>query len=665
MQKNKTLNWRASALFLVLLLFFELMVSVFGIRASAEDKPLSYDDTPIEADILETERSKYPKNSLGECEVIGFMEYCYSERETCKPFYGLYVYVYNPTEKPLVLREGANEIQISTSFNEEGTQNKVDDLSLKYLDNTDNHRFYKFKVTDSSSQYEIAKEYASRWNGRRRYEITAINVMFEGTTNTKTNGVAKIYEFSGYGAGCGESENSFSTLESRCYGGQSVHLTVYHTNYRSSVEKREDVYDDLQSVYFALPNEYVARWGDLSKITAEWYQYVTSLMFVTEDDGAYSELFEWRNSRICSVGGHEWCGTDVHMGPWPRILEWRVLWGEERYAVGEHFTQDYYKFHYGFNAEYGKDLFVSNSLYNMAENYYALDTFHWIFHIPGEIDSIDDYKVSRDQVLEYMERYTAAFPQQTKILEKYAENLFQRCDGDGYKSGTFIAGTTSPKELIDTNKKQNFWEEIFGINNTKSMSYAPIATIKEGDLVLSPDDFSEKYLVGKDDAADVIRFAQESYDNDSTPYLLRFSLQEYYSSPARFDYVEQPDREMSDIDGYVAQEFVYLNFDVLSLEFTSEDGAEQTVVGVVADSIDIINGLTPPSDMPIEEEEWWQKLMMVLLLILLVVILSLIGGPLGIVFNILATGLKFIFTLLLSIISLPFKLVGRLLFRSD
>ena len=89
------------------------------------------------------------------------------------------------------------------------------------------------------------------------------------------------------------------------------------------------------------------------------------------------------------------------------------------------------------------------------------------------------------------------------------------------------------------------------------------------------------------------------------------------------------------------------------------------VIPVVSNPIDIIPGLIAPENIPVEEEEWWQKLMMVLLLILLVVILSFLSGPLGIVFNILGTGLKFIFTLLVSVISLPFKLVGRLLFRSD
>ena len=86
---------------------------------------------------------------------------------------------------------------------------------------------------------------------------------------------------------------------------------------------------------------------------------------------------------------------------------------------------------------------------------------------------------------------------------------------------------------------------------------------------------------------------------------------------------------------------------------------------MVSNPIDIIPGLIAPENIPVEEEEWWQKLMMVLLLILLVVILSFLGGPLGVVFKIIGEGIKFILTLLFKVITLPFKLVGRLLFRSD
>ena len=53
---------------------------------------------------------------------------------------------------------------------------------------------------------------------------------------------------------------------------------------------------------------------------------------------------------------------------------------------------------------------------------------------------------------------------------------------------------------------------------------------------------------------------------------------------------------MSVQDGYVAQMTTFHDFDVISLTFRSEKGVD-TVIAVCSDPIDIINGVTPPSDL--------------------------------------------------------------------
>ena len=283
----------------------------------------SYDDTPIEEDMANMEEAEYPYNSFGEPSIVGFMENCFSNNEAYASYYGLYIYVYNPTEKPLIIREGANQILLSSSFGPDGKLASTNNYSLTYLDNTDNHRFYKFKLTDSLEQYFIAKEYASRWNDRRRYEITSLDLRFEGELNRETFGISKIYEYSGFASWCGEQPLGISTLQCQYYGGQDIHLQVYDTNYRFA-HKGNNLYDDLQSVYFSLPNEYSDQWGNLSMITAEWYEYKTSPMFVTTDSKAYSALFEMRNKQINEFGqlideNGNVLSTDVQ-------TYWRVFW---------------------------------------------------------------------------------------------------------------------------------------------------------------------------------------------------------------------------------------------------------------------------------------------------------------------------------------------------
>lgn len=143
---------------------------------------------------------------------------------------------------------------------------------------------------------------------------------------------------------------------------------------------------------------------------------------------------------------------------------------------------------------------------------------------------------------------------------------------------------------------------------------------------------------------------------------MRFAKTDYYSSKARFDYAEDK-FDMSDVDGYVAQEYIFLDFDILSLEYTSEDGFTKTVIGVVADSIDIINGLTAPEDILEEEQEWWQKIMAVLLFIVFLVFFWPLLSPLvTLLFVLLWDGVKFLIRFLIKgilwVITLPFRIIG-------
>ena len=643
---------RIATFILLLALMFTIggeFFSAFCIKASAAGEVLSYDDSPIESDIANMEESEYPANPLGECSIIGFMEYCYSENSEYASAYGLYIYVYNPTERPLLRSEGANQISISTSFGENGEQASVGNAKLVFLDHTENFRFYKFKIidrdingTDAREQYNIAKEYAALWSGVRRYEITSLDVHFEGEKNPEDSlGISKIYEFSGYAAYCEEPSNSISTLSCQYFGGQDIHLEVYDTNYRFA-EKEDYLRDDLQSVYFSVPNSYMEQWGDLHEITAEWYQYKTSPMFVTSDSGAYSALYELRNMFVNEYG---YISEPGFIGPSNLKSDWRVFW-EEFYYMGT----------YVFKKAYGPYKDTIETGYAIFSPYYiAVPKLDWLFFIEDP-DSNDDYDVPAEEVRKYIENYTSEFSSSvSKLHGKYAETLFEREDGDGYRGRTF--NISEKLEYKDSDKNQSSWSKFWFGTDIDTVTYSPIVTISPGDFYLSSKAFSEKYLVDEDDVEDIIQFSRSAYENRETPLLLRFALNDYYSSEARFDLVEEGDQEMSSIDGYVAQEMVYLEFDILSLSFSKDGGYSKKVIGVVANSIDIINGLTAPEGL-YEEQEWWQKLMLILTIILLVVCFTFFSGPLGFVFNILWTGIKFLVGIVIGIIKIPFKLLG-------
>ena len=70
--------------------------------------------------------------------------------------------------------------------------------------------------------------------------------------------------------------------------------------------------------------------------------------------------------------------------------------------------------------------------------------------------------------------------------------------------------------------------------------------------------------------------------------------------------------------------------------------------------------LSPDWVVEVEEQEWWQKLMLVLGIILIIVLLLAFGGPISFVLKVIWDGLKFILSIFLWLLSIPFKFIGWL-----
>ncbi|MBQ7332861.1 MAG: hypothetical protein IJW38_00760 [Clostridia bacterium] len=611
------------------------MFTPFLLPASAAESDVSvksYEETSIEDDLAGLDLNIYPFNPLGECEVISFMEYCYSEHSDVSGHYGLYVYVYNPTKEPIYDSE-LNKLNIKVGNGE------FEKISLKYLNKTSDNLFYKFKLEGQEELLNLAKSYASENGSIRRYELTELEIKYSGET-VKSFDISKVYEYFGYAAYCDSERTNVSTLSCKDYGARSIHLNIQQTNYRAG-QKSDNLYEDLQSVYFSLPNEYISEWGNLNKITAEWYQYKTAPMFVTSDMEAYSALFNMRNKYVDKEGYISDESNVVAKTNY--VVFWEIDKG----------IDDKNRIHkvYG-----GNFVQLPVDFFYYADDLQILTGLKWIFPITEEFSNADDYYVSSEEVKQYIENYTQSFPEQDKLNDKYSEKLFERYDNDGYRNNSFFI--TEKIDFVDKNTNQSFWEKLWGINSTIDSSYAPIATISQGDLYLSAEAFSAKYYVNKEDAEDVIDFAKESYRKNETPYLLRFAKTDYYSSPARFVNVDNISEEMfGTYDGYVAQETVFLDFDVISLGFMSADGYTETLVGVVAEPIDIINGLTPPDEL-VENQEWWQKIMMLLSFIVIGIVAIILFPIINFIFDILWWAIKGAFSISLWFLTAPFRLLA-------
>ncbi len=585
----------AAVAFSAFSMFVENVVSV-----SADDTALTnYDKTAVTDDLKEMSGFStvdYPKKTLlelGEPQVqlIHCAEFCWSDYGYYDEYYGLYLYVYNPTETPITT--SGHYVNMAMAYNEKGEPIRYENVPLQFLsastDYMTKNRFFKFKVKDSVALRERTEKYAEMHEGQRRYDIAGIQLSFQGNDFYEVDStVARTYYFDGYGKEMSEASKYESTLVSTYDDLYTLKLDVNHTYYRGDFND-EWIAQTLNTAYFSVPDEIFEQYGKrLQKIKAEWYEYKTKEIFVTSDTNVYKKLKPY-------IG--------KNLGRRDDELRYRVFWEQEisgSYSSNS-IRYDYNKCYNGFLE--GKNHYVWKNMYwKEATPVVRMD---WLFDV-GEVEAVDDYKVPSKMLKEYMTWYTERYPTIEKVKtngsDRYASSLF--ADGvdtgrkRGYNNKEFDADSTT-SFLFD--KEWSYWEgheDFDGFYDTLLGVYSPILLIEDANELASMTytDFSKKYFVNLGEAEKVQNYCIQELSAGRKPVLFRFAQTDYYASAAIFDSYDK--LGLGEIDGYVAQETVFLDFDIISLTFRNDDNVD-TVLAVVSNPTDVINDLDPAPDLTV------------------------------------------------------------------
>lgn len=644
---------------------FGVVVSAAPDIAYAAGSELSYDKTNVMDDLTSStvngqpfDVKDYPYDEDSQAQIVNFVEYCYSYKGNMQGNYGLYVYVYNPQGLNISTNSKGNKIQMAVSYDSEGNPNDYAKFDLLFLSKSEDSNyknlFYKFKVADREINGTTFKDRVN--SNERRYDVSGIELVTYGANNATECPVNGTYKFTGYAAGYGPDAGTKSTLESSVEYLETITLDVKHTFYRTQTSNKGAGYQNqLDTVYFAVPQRFFDTYGKLQRIKAEWYEYKTKDIVVTSNQDFYDKAYPWIGRQ---TGDFDQFGMTEHNE-------------EIHYALGQN------------AGDGGGGMMIAKWGWNLGSGYLHVPApaLYYLFKV-DDIEEYDPYAdivsiggVESNALYEYIKNYNKTFDNGTLPIKDgtisadlFADDIddYRKMDTEfgkiqqGYSYYDFDADVDLQKltswqetdpSFWDNWVNWGLWDTIFGsIPEEESKTVSPIYIVQESDLDGNDNEVADRLLINANDVQALRDYFKDATtvsgkdDEKKQVVLFRFATTDYYS--AAVDIMELrtiiPDKHISG-QAYRAWESVFFDFDIIQLTF-NRDGV-YTVIPVVSSPMDIVNAITPPVQMP-DEIPWWQILLAVLLIIVLLIILL----------PVLPYILKFLFWL----ICLPFKAIAAL-----
>ncbi|MBQ8280915.1 MAG: hypothetical protein IJZ25_00760, partial [Lachnospiraceae bacterium] len=231
--------------------------------------------------------SKYPYDSSADfVTVIDFLEYGYDYNGDQR-YYGLYIYLYNPSGK--VLQENGNYVELSY-IKKDNTSSGYAKYALQILskssDTANENVFYKLYLPMSRNiaNYII--------NGIRTYYVSSIELQYSSETGAKAKSfvVGGTYKYQGYQKHFGRTDDEdtlYCTFEKLEVIETKLNAASWFSN---TSDLGEDYRYELSSVYFNIPNYFIEKYGNpkyetsgLYSVQGEYYKYLTNGILTTDE----------------------------------------------------------------------------------------------------------------------------------------------------------------------------------------------------------------------------------------------------------------------------------------------------------------------------------------------------------------------------------------------
>ncbi len=632
------------AFFSFILSFLVVMAGIFPavLPASAEETSKSvYEQTNVLDDLKKAtvngnpfDLTTYNFDEKKPTQVISFVEYCYSFYSEKQDNFGLYVYVYNPKGLKFNLYSPLNKIQIALDAATDANYTKY---NLKYLNcSTETNYeglFYKFRVDLTEAQ---EKNVLSTVNSSERvYRVSGIELLTSGASNATEYTIATTYKYSGYAAGYGSNENAESTLACSTEETDVLSLEVHPTQYRPNGTngKNEYTQDSLHSVYFAVPNTYINRYGAMTAVHATWLDAVLKPALVTGNQTAYNAILPLlgKNIKNQSTFNYMYLGAYAYQRNGEAgslYLGGYTYYNEEPLMRNDEVINHYY----------GKDI---ETLYSM---YYA----------GSGTDSADNFTLSSDDILAELKASASKYGG-VLVNGKYSKYLFETV-ADKWTDVNITADETFSltHEIIDKSWWDKFWGLQGDITTNTFDGISAIYAVKDSDLTGTASEVSQRLFISESDYAEFSNY-YNTHKNTSTVYLFRYQVSDYIAQEATLmkenTSIFGDSFKKVDSNAYFFQQTVNLDFDIIDVTFSN--GEKSTVIPVVSNPIDVVPDATPPVYTTTDEKIDWLKILKIVVGVILVLAFCFFCWPLvKPLLALLGKGIVWLITA-------PFKAIGR------
>ena len=240
------------------------------ISAAATSNPMENTYVMDDLNAMNVNLSQYPRDTSDKgAHIISFMEYGYSAVRDFR-YYGLYLYLYIP--KGVMILPTKNYLEMSYMRSDNSTSSVVkyplEVLSYSEDGNRD-YVFYKLKVG-------VGPLFASNLNPNcRTYNLTSLELNFSDTGiesiclyDKNNKDIKNSYEYRGYQKYFGDTEDR-NDLHCTKTTTEVCQVEIGTGSWFSDTSVHgEDYRWEVSSVYFAIPNYFINKYGDLDSETS-------------------------------------------------------------------------------------------------------------------------------------------------------------------------------------------------------------------------------------------------------------------------------------------------------------------------------------------------------------------------------------------------------------